>query len=126
MTEKSYGGDNGVKNQGKLVKAKSESKAKIKKTKNENPASKEIKSESNLELDSYIKAGEIAKKATEFARKLIKPGMPLLEIARKIEQEIIKLGGEIGFPVNLSIDEVAAHYHPTIEDTKTAEGLLKV
>jgi len=126
MTEKSYGGDNGVKNQGKIVKTKLDSKTKIKKAKEERPASKEVKGELNLELESYIKAGEIAKKTTEFAKKLIKPGMSLLEIAKKIEEEIVKLGGEIGFPVNLSIDDVAAHYHPTIEETRKAEGLLKV
>jgi len=52
--------------------------------------------------------------------------MPLLEIARKIEAEIVRLGGGVGFPVNLSIDDIAAHYHPTIEDTTLASGLLKV
>ena len=48
--------------------------------------------------------------------------MPLIEIAQKIHKEIEKLGGESAFPVNLSIDDIAAHYHPTLEDeTKVDE-----
>jgi methionyl aminopeptidase len=78
------------------------------------------------ELQSYTEAGEISKKVKTFARELIKPGMLLLEIAQKIEAEIIKLGAEPAFPVNLSIDDIAAHYHPTLQDTSTAKGLLKV
>jgi methionyl aminopeptidase len=52
--------------------------------------------------------------------------MPLLEMADKIEGEIINLGGKPGFPVNLSINEIAAHYTPTYDDKTLAEGLLKI
>jgi len=76
--------------------------------------------------EKIIQAGKIAKKVVSFAKNLIKPGMPLLEIAEKIEQQIKDLGGEPAFPVNLSINEIAAHYTPNNEDTTTATGLLKV
>ncbi len=79
-----------------------------------------------LELNDYNKAGEIAKQVVAYAKKLIKPDMPLLEIAQKIHKEIEKLGAEPAFPVNLSIDDIAAHYHPTLEDETKATGLLKV
>lgn len=78
------------------------------------------------EIQNYRKAGEIAKKAVEYAKTIIKPGVKLVEIAEKLEEKIIELGGEIAFPVNLSIDDTAAHYTPISEDTKKAEGLLKV
>jgi methionyl aminopeptidase len=78
------------------------------------------------ESEKYKKAGEIAQKIRDFAKDLIKPGMLLVEIAKKIEDEIHRLGGEPAFPVNLSIDDIAAHYHPTLEDESVAEGLLKV
>jgi len=78
------------------------------------------------ETEKYKKAGEIAVKVKEFARNLIKPGMPILEIAQKIEAELYRLGGKPAFPVNLSIDDVAAHFHPTLEDESKAEGLLKI
>lgn len=78
------------------------------------------------EITDYIKAGEIAKKIVAYAKSIIKPEMPLLEIAQKIHKEIEKQGGKPAFPVNLSIDDVAAHYHPVLNDETKATGLLKV
>jgi methionyl aminopeptidase len=78
------------------------------------------------EVENYLKAGEIAEKVRENARKSIKSGMPLLEIANKIESEIEKLGAFPAFPVNLSIDEIAAHYTPSSDDETEASGLLKI
>lgn len=77
-------------------------------------------------MENYKKAGQIAKQAVLYARSLIKPEMPLLEIAEKVESKIIELGGKPAFPVNLSINEIAAHSTPLQEDTSTAKGLLKV
>ena len=78
------------------------------------------------EIKNYKKAGEILAKVREYSKKIIKPGTLLLDIAREIENKILELGGEIAFPVNLSINEIAAHYHPTLEDKTIAQGLLKV
>jgi len=78
------------------------------------------------EIEDYRKAGKISVEVKTFARKLIKPDMPLLEIAEKIESQIEKLGGELGFPVNLSLNEIAAHYTPSTNDETEAEGLLKI
>ncbi len=77
-------------------------------------------------IEDYVQAGKIAKQVVEFAKGLIKPGMKLLEIADRVEEKIIGLGGGIAFPVNLSLNEVAAHYAPSSSDEKIAEGLLKV
>lgn len=78
------------------------------------------------ELDSYQKAGEIAKQIREYVKEIVKPEVKLVDLARKIESKIQKLGGEIAFPVNLSINDIAAHYHPTAEDETLASGLLKI
>ncbi|MDD5192649.1 MAG: type II methionyl aminopeptidase [Candidatus Nanoarchaeia archaeon] len=78
------------------------------------------------ELANYIKAGEIAKKAVAYAKEIIKPGMPLLEIAEKIHKKIEDLNAIPAFPVNLAVNDIAAHYHPIKEDESKAEGLLKV
>ncbi len=78
------------------------------------------------EIEDYKKAGEIAKKIKEFSRKLIKSKMPLLEIAEKIESQILKLGGKIAFPVNLAVNDVAAHFTPSSTSEEKAEGLLCV
>jgi len=78
------------------------------------------------EIQKIKKAGEIHKKVVDFARDLVKPGMKLLEIADKIDDKILELGGKPAFPVNLSIDEVAAHATPSWNSEEIAKGLLKV
>ncbi len=79
-----------------------------------------------MNTEKIVKAGKIASQVKKFARSLIKPKMPLLDIAEKIEAKIIELGGEPAFPVNLSIDNIAAHYTPSHDDKSLAHGLLKV
>lgn len=79
-----------------------------------------------VEVEAYLKAGEIAKQVKDFARELIKPGMKLIEIAEAIDEKILELGGESAFPVNLGINEVAAHYTPRPGDETIAEGILKI
>lgn len=78
------------------------------------------------EIRCYKKAGEIASESVRYAKSFINPGMILLEIAEKIESKIKELGGEVAFPVNLSVNEIAAHYTPSPEDATKAEGLLSV
>lgn len=78
------------------------------------------------EFENYIKAGKIASEVREKAKKFIKKDMPLVEIAEFIEKNIEQLGGKPAFPVNLSLNEIAAHYTPSIKDEKKANGLLKV
>ena len=123
MTEKQYGG-----NTGRSTGTVAGSQDRIKQQKiAEKIVSKEIE-ESSIDTDKirdYKKAGEIAKKVKLFCS-FVKKGMPLLEIADKIEAEIVKLGGQPGFPVNLSINEIAAHYTPSYDDKTLAEGLLKI
>jgi methionyl aminopeptidase len=86
---------------------------------------------SNSSLISVPKAkkrdlGEIAKKVKEYAKTIVKKDISLLEIADKIESKIIELGGGIAFPVNLSINEIAAHYTPSWDDKNIANGLIKI
>src|SRR4030042_4880053 len=78
------------------------------------------------ELEDYKKAGKISVEIKEYAKQIIKPGMLLLEIAEKIHKKIEDLGAISAFPVNLSIDDIAAHYHPTLNDKTKATGLLKI
>jgi len=78
------------------------------------------------ELESYQKAGSIAKEIKQFAREKTKPGIALAELAELIESKIIELGAEIAFPVNLAIDDIAAHYTPSLNNKTPASGLLKI
>jgi len=76
-------------------------------------------------MKDYVKAGEIAKKAREYGKGLVKVDVKLFDIAEKIEEKIRELGGECAFPVDVSVNEVAAHYSPKVnEETKLVKGDL--
>jgi methionyl aminopeptidase len=67
-------------------------------------------------LEKYRKAGQIALEAHKLAVNVANEGTPLLDIAEKIEKFIISRGAFPAFPVNISINEVAAHYTPLPSD----------
>jgi methionyl aminopeptidase len=79
-------------------------------------------------MEKYEKAGKICQEAKELARTQLKPGLKVLDLAESIEKLIRDKGGEPAFPVNLSLNDIAAHYTPDIDDTLTLkEGdLIKV
>ncbi len=79
-----------------------------------------------LNKEKIIRAGKISSEVKAYARTIIKKGIPLLEIAEKIESKIIELGGKPAFPTNLSIDDITAHYTPSHDDETLAHGLLKI
>jgi methionyl aminopeptidase len=64
----------------------------------------------------------------EYAKTLIKPNVKILEIAEAIEKKILEVGAKPAFPVNIGINEIAAHYTPSIDDqTILKEGdMVKV
>ncbi len=66
-----------------------------------------------------LEAGKLGKMALEYAQSLIEPGSLLLDVAEKTEQFIRDNGGLPSFPLNLSINNEAAHYTPSPGDTKT-------
>ncbi len=68
------------------------------------------------ELKSYKRSGAILEKTFRLALELTKPGIKLLDIAEKLENHIRSYSAVPAFPVNISINEIAAHYSPTIND----------
>ncbi len=69
-------------------------------------------------LKKYIEAGKIAKSVLDYAEKLVlkEKCLSVLELAEKIEAKIFELGAEPAFPVNISINEIAAHFTPELHD----------
>ena len=63
-----------------------------------------------MEFDDYIQAGKIAGEVRENVRKTDWVGKTDFEICEHVESEIKKRGAKCAFPVNTSINEVAAHY----------------
>ncbi len=76
-------------------------------------------------FDNCIKAGKIVAETEKELRKKLKPGMKIIEIAEYVESSIIEHGGRSAFPVNISINEIAAHYTPSHDDKRVIkEGEL--
>lgn len=63
-------------------------------------------------FQKYRRAGEIAREARDYGTGLVREGASLLEVVNTIEALIISRGGRPAFPVNIAINEVAAHFTP--------------
>lgn len=75
-------------------------------------------------LTDYRKGSEIHRQVRQWAKKTIKPGMTLTEIAEGIEDSVRALTGHdgltegdsllggMGFPCGVSLNNCAAHYSP--------------
>ena len=79
---------------------------------------------SDVDLDSeqyekHREAGEILKTVRAEAVERIELGASHLELVEHVEGRIRELGGEPAFPMNISIDEEAAHATPSIDDDST-------
>jgi methionyl aminopeptidase len=68
-------------------------------------------------LENYKKALKISDDVIIFARDIVGKEASILKIGEAIEQKIKSLGAKPAFPVNISINEDAAHYTPDINDT---------
>ncbi len=73
-------------------------------------------------LGKLLRAGEIAEAILDEAGKLLVPGASARKICERLESRIVELGGRPAFPCNFSVNEVAAHYTPGIEDDIILEG----
>lgn len=67
-------------------------------------------------LEFYLKAGEIAIAVKKLLRSKVKVGASVLEICEAGEAKIKALGGNWAFPLNISINNVAAHYSAQPDD----------
>jgi methionyl aminopeptidase len=79
-------------------------------------------------LEKYRKAGRICAGARDMIAPRLRPGARLLDIAESIESYIRKEGGKPAFPVNVSVNDVVAHYTPSAADAKEIEpgDLVKI
>lgn len=68
-------------------------------------------------FEKYQKAIQISDEVIKFAKPLVKQNSRIFDIAENMEKKIKELGGSPAFPVNISINENAAHYTPDINDS---------
>ena len=72
-------------------------------------------------LERYVRAGEIARKSLDVAAGRVAEGVKLADVATEAEGIIKDSGASIAFPMNISIDAIAAHYTPLPDDPKVFE-----
>ncbi|WP_435176240.1 type II methionyl aminopeptidase [Halorussus sp. AFM4] len=84
----------------------------------------------DLDAEKYEKhreAGEILAQVREEAADRVEVGASQLEVAEYAEDRIRELGGEPAFPVNISVDEEAAHATPAADDdTEFGEEMVNL
>ncbi len=69
-------------------------------------------------LQKIKRAGEIAAKARDYGAKLVKEGTLAVELADKIEKKIFDLGAKPAFQTCISINDIAAHCAPVLNDPR--------
>jgi methionyl aminopeptidase len=81
-----------------------------------------------MSFECYLQAGKIAAQVRESARKKYHVGSTLLEICESVEAQIRSMNGQPAFPVNTSLNDIAAHYTAEPDDsTVVKEGdVLKI
>ena len=84
----------------------------------------------DLDEEKYEKhreAGEIVTEVRAEAVDRIEVGTSHLELAEWVEERIRELGGKPAFPMNISVDEEAAHATPGVDDDETfGEEMINV
>lgn len=72
--------------------------------------------EKKIKIESLRKAGKIAQEVKKFIKPIVKIGAMGLDIVNAAEVKIQELGGSCAFPVNLCINNIAAHYTSPIKE----------
>ncbi|HMK48030.1 MAG TPA: type II methionyl aminopeptidase [Methanocella sp.] len=72
-------------------------------------------------LDKYREAGRILRTVREAAALRVKKGEKMLDVANAIEADIKASGAQPAFPVNISLDDEAAHDTPGPDDERVFE-----
>lgn len=82
----------------------------------------------NYDYNKLREAGKTSTEALAHARKLVKEGAKLLDVAEALEKLMREKGCHMSFPVNISVNEQAAHYTPSHDDASVfgAKDLVKI
>ncbi|MDR0791187.1 MAG: type II methionyl aminopeptidase [Methanomassiliicoccaceae archaeon] len=68
------------------------------------------------DLEKLKKAGAIAAQALRIGMDMVREGVKLYDVAQEVESYVRNHGAKPAFPCNLSLNEVAAHYTPSVND----------
>ena len=81
-----------------------------------------------IDLNLLREIGKASAEAMEHAARQVKPGAKMIDVANSAEKFLKDKGFGLAFPINLSINEQAAHYTPQFDDDKvfTSKDIVKV
>jgi methionyl aminopeptidase len=68
------------------------------------------------ELSLWKRAGEIAARSRDIGARMIVEGESMIAVAESVEENILAMGGSVAFPVNIALNDYAAHYTPKPDD----------
>lgn len=68
-----------------------------------------------------MKSGKIAREVREWIRGNVRAGSGILDVAERVEAEIVRKGGQPAFPTGIGVNEVTAHYTPQEDEV----GVIK-
>ena len=82
----------------------------------------------SAQLDTWREAAAIAGHLREYVASLMKPGAKLIDLSLSGHRRLEELGGQAAFPLQISVNHVAAHYCAFVGDeSELKEGdLVKV
>ncbi|MFX1242668.1 MAG: type II methionyl aminopeptidase [Promethearchaeota archaeon] len=89
----------------------------------------EKEEEEKYKIESLRKAGKIAQDVKQYIRPKIKIGANVYDLIVETETKINEFGGMCAFPVNICINNIAAHYTSPIKDDGTEimkDDLVKI
>ncbi len=78
--------------------------------------------------EKYLQAGRVASKARHTAAEMALEGTDLFDVAKKVEGIITDTGAGFAFPINLSLNDIAAHFTPIApgQDILRGGDMLKI
>ncbi len=68
------------------------------------------------ELTKWKRAGEIAGRGRDLGIRMVEEDTPYLDVAEGVEEFIRDSGAMVAFPVNIAVNDIAAHYTPRAND----------
>jgi len=79
-------------------------------------------------LQGYLKAGKALAATREKCKDWVKPGLKYTELVKLVEDDLRAAGLLPSFPTNVDVNEVAAHYTPSLDDQLTIpdDSVVKV
>lgn len=68
------------------------------------------------QLSKLRKAGRVSAEARDLGLSMVAKGVKYFDVAEEVEGYIRKNGCKLAFPCNISVNEIAAHYTPSVND----------